>query len=92
MHVPCSQACAAAGKLDVCRSLLVSCQLQPSRLMASSMLLSLQPCRRVVEDTLELYTCKPGVADSELPAAPGNGTAQGSYNELATLMTVTGAA
>ena len=47
--------------------------------------------RKVVEDSLELYTCKPGSGDSELPAAAGNATALGSYNELATLMTVTGA-
>ena len=47
-------------------------------------------CRRVVEDSLELYTCKPGSGDSETPASITNGTAPGSYNELATLMTVTG--
>lgn len=52
----------------------------------------LATCRRVVEDSLELFTCKPTAGDSEFPDAPGNSSAQGSYNELATLMTVTGAA
>ena len=46
--------------------------------------------RRVVEDSLELYTCRPGSSDSEIPASASNDTALGSYNELATLMTVTG--
>ena len=48
--------------------------------------------RRVVEDSLELFTCKPTAGDSEFPDVPGNSSSQGSYNELATLMTVTGAA
>ena len=39
---------------------------------------------------LELYTCKQVGGDSEFPADPGNGTTPGYYNELATLLTVTG--
>ncbi len=43
-----------------------------------------------MEESLELYTCKPG-PDSEFPGDPGfNITAPRSYNELATLMSVPG--
>lgn len=46
--------------------------------------------RRVVESDLELYTCRQGVPQADLPAHVGNGTIPTSYNELATLLTVTG--
>ena len=53
--------------------------------------------RRIVEDTLELYTCSPAAATSDIPpdwdgADPGraNITVPKAYNELATLMSVTG--
>jgi len=48
--------------------------------------------RRIVEQSLELYTCSGAAgADSETPAEARNGTLPRSYNELATLMSVTGA-
>ena len=43
-----------------------------------------------MEQSLELYTCSAGGADSETPAEARNGTMPRSYNELATLMSVTG--
>ncbi|KAK9840815.1 hypothetical protein WJX81_006821 [Elliptochloris bilobata] len=46
--------------------------------------------QRIVEQSLELYTCSAGGADSETPAEARNGTLPRSYNELATLMSVTG--
>ena len=47
--------------------------------------------RRIVEPSLELYTCKVGAQDTELPAEDGrNITVKGAYNELATLTSVTG--
>lgn len=39
---------------------------------------------------MELYTCSTGSTDSEMPAFEGNATAPKAYNELATLMSVTG--
>ncbi len=45
-----------------------------------------------MEQSLELYTCSGAAgADSETPAEARNGTLPRSYNELATLMSVTGA-
>lgn len=44
-----------------------------------------------MEQSLELYTCSAGAADSEVPALARNGTQPKAYNELATLMSVTGA-
>ena len=46
--------------------------------------------RRIVEQSLELYTCSAGAADSEAPDLARNGTQPHAYNELATLMSVTG--
>lgn len=52
--------------------------------------------QRIVEDTIELYTCSPAAATSDIPPdwdtdpAKGNITIPKSYNELATLMSVTG--
>jgi len=59
--------------------------------------------QRIVEESLELYTCSPTAHTSEIPAAwdpegsgttgnitGGNITFPQSYNELATLMSVTG--
>ncbi|KAK9806419.1 hypothetical protein WJX73_004486 [Symbiochloris irregularis] len=46
--------------------------------------------QRVVESDLELYTCRQGIPQADLPAHVGNGTIPTSYNELATLLTVTG--
>ena len=47
--------------------------------------------RRIVEESLELYTCKAAGADTEFPAdMGGNSTAPKSYNQLATLMSVPG--
>ena len=65
-----------------------------SFIVAESLILAelhdLSICRRIVEESLELYTCKPG-PDSEFPGDPGfNITAPRSYNELATLMSVPG--
>ena len=45
-------------------------------------------CRRIVEEELPLYTCTKSY-DSELPDSSG-GNQTRSYNELATLMYVTG--
>lgn len=45
--------------------------------------------RRIVEESLELYTCKSNATDSELPDTGSKDTGK-SYNELATLMAVTG--
>jgi hypothetical protein len=45
-------------------------------------------CRRIVEEELPLYTCTKGY-DSELPDSSG-GNQTRFYNELATLMYVTG--
>ena len=47
-------------------------------------------CRRIVEQSLELYTCSAGAVDSEVPAVARNATQPKAYNELATLMSVTG--
>lgn len=47
-------------------------------------------CRRIVEQSLELYTCSAASADSEMPPAQRNATLPTTYNELATLMSVTG--
>jgi len=47
-------------------------------------------CRRIVEQSLELYTCSAASADSEMPPAQRNSTLPTTYNELATLMSVTG--
>ena len=47
-------------------------------------------CRRIVEQSLELYTCSATSRDSEMPEYARNGTIPRSYNELATLMSVTG--
>ena len=47
-------------------------------------------CRRIVEQSLELYTCSATSSDSEMPEYARNGTVPRSYNELATLMSVTG--
>ena len=47
-------------------------------------------CRRIVEESLELYTCSASSRDSEMPEYARNGTVPRSYNELATLMSVTG--
>ena len=49
-------------------------------------------CRRIVEESLELYTCSASSPDSEMPAYARNGTIPRAYNELATLMSVTGVA
>ena len=52
--------------------------------------------QRIVEDTTELYTCSPAAATSDIPPdwdtdpAKGNITVPKAYNELATLMSVTG--
>jgi H+/Cl- antiporter ClcA len=52
--------------------------------------------QRIVEDTIELYTCSPAAATSDIPPdwdtdpAKGNITVPKAYNELATLMSVTG--
>lgn len=52
--------------------------------------------QRIVEDSIELYTCSPDAATSDIPpdwdTAPSqsNITVPKSYNELATLMSVTG--
>jgi hypothetical protein len=46
--------------------------------------------RRIVEQSLELYTCSAASHDSEMPAPRGNATLPTTYNELATLMSVTG--
>lgn len=46
--------------------------------------------RRIVEQTLELYTCRQGGSDTEFPAEGGNISTPSSYNELATLMSVPG--
>jgi len=43
-----------------------------------------------VEQSLELYTCSTASSDSEMPEYARNGTIPRSYNELATLMSVTG--
>lgn len=43
-----------------------------------------------MEQSLELYTCKASSSDSEMPEYARNGTFPGAYNELATLMSVTG--
>ncbi len=45
-------------------------------------------CRRIVEEELPLYTCTKGY-DTQLPAS-SSGNQTRSYNELATLMYVTG--
>lgn len=58
-------------------------------------------CSRVVEETLELFTCSRtshtsqvhgggGPGDADGPGGKGNITIPSSYNELATLMSVTG--
>lgn len=44
-----------------------------------------------MEESIELYTCKESAYDSEIPADNQNSTVPRSYNELATLMSVTGA-
>ena len=49
-------------------------------------------CRRIVEQSLELYTCSASSSDSEMPVYARNGTIPRAYNELATLMSVTGVA
>ena len=67
------------GALQAC---LPSMQQIPTRLPAS--------CRRIVEESIELYTCKESAWDSEIPADSQNSTVPRSYNELATLMSVTG--
>ncbi|KAK9853352.1 hypothetical protein WJX84_009701 [Apatococcus fuscideae] len=46
--------------------------------------------QRIVEESIELYTCKESAYDSEIPADSQNSTVPRSYNELATLMSVTG--
>ena len=52
--------------------------------------------QRIVEDTIELYTCSPVAATSDIPPdwdtdpTQSNITVPKSYNELATLMSVTG--
>lgn len=52
--------------------------------------------QRIVEDTIELYTCSPDAATSDIPPdwdtdpAKSNITIPKSYNELATLMSVSG--
>jgi len=52
--------------------------------------------QRIVEDTIELYTCSPAAATSDIPPdwdtdpAQSNITVPKSYNELATLISVTG--
>ena len=52
--------------------------------------------QRIVEDTIELYTCSPAAATSDIPPdwdtdpEKGNITVPKAYNELATLMSVTG--
>ena len=52
--------------------------------------------QRIVEDTIELYTCSPDAATSDIPPdwdtdpSKSNITVPKSYNELATLMSVTG--
>lgn len=52
--------------------------------------------QRIVEDTIELYTCSPAAATSDIPPdwdtdpEQSNITVPKSYNELATLMSVTG--
>lgn len=53
--------------------------------------------QRIVEDSIELYTCSPGAATSDIPPdwtgldpSQSNITVPKSYNELATLMSVTG--
>ena len=43
-----------------------------------------------MEESIELYTCKESAYDSEIPADSQNRTVPRSYNELATLMSVTG--
>ena len=43
-----------------------------------------------MEESIELYTCKESAYDSEIPADSQNSTVPRSYNELATLMSVTG--
>ncbi|CAL8466168.1 g5704 [Coccomyxa elongata] len=50
-----------------------------------------QHVQRIVEQSLELYTCSAASADSEMPPAQRhNATVPTTYNELATLMSVTG--
>lgn len=52
--------------------------------------------QRIVEDSIELYTCSPDAATSDIPPdwdtdpMQSNITVPKSYNELATLMSVTG--
>ena len=52
--------------------------------------------QRIVEDSIELYTCSPDAATSDIPPdwdtdpRKSNITVPKSYNELATLMSVTG--
>lgn len=52
--------------------------------------------QRIVEDTIELYTCSTAAATSDIPPdwdtdpEQGNITVPKAYNELATLMSVTG--
>ncbi|WPT16484.1 Chloride channel protein D [Picochlorum sp. SENEW3] len=52
--------------------------------------------QRIVEDSIELYTCSPDAATSDIPPdwdtdpSQSNITVPKSYNELATLMSVTG--
>ena len=43
-----------------------------------------------MEQSLELYTCSATSRDSEMPEYARNGTIPRAYNELATLMSVTG--
>ena len=43
-----------------------------------------------MEQSLELYTCSTASRDSKMPEYARNGTIPRSYNELATLMSVTG--
>ena len=60
-------------------------------LVRENSLIWLHTSRRIVEQSLELYTCSAGAADSEAPDLARNGTQPHAYNELATLMSVTGA-
>lgn len=57
----------------------------------------LPPRRRIVEESMELYTCSTDAHQSAIPAdwdrdggGKGNITFPKSYNELATLMSVPG--
>ncbi|KAK9804251.1 hypothetical protein WJX72_003440 [[Myrmecia] bisecta] len=46
--------------------------------------------KRIVEESVELYTCSANAEQTDLPPDSSSGSGPKSYNELATLMSVTG--